>query len=42
MKKEIIKSYTDYSQAQILSKILSDESADMVYIASANDDIGDI
>lgn len=36
-----IKSYTDYSQAQILSKILPDESADMVYIATANDDIGD-
>lgn len=36
-----IKSYTDYSQAQILSKILSDESADMVYIATTNDDIGD-
>ena len=26
-----IKSYTDYSQAQILSKILPDESADMRY-----------
>ena len=27
-----IKSYTDYSQAQILSKILPDESADMLFV----------
>lgn len=37
-----IKSCTDLKQSKVLSKILSDESADMVYIASANDDIGDI
>ncbi len=36
-----IKSFTDLKQSRVLSKILSDESADMVYIASANDDIGD-
>lgn len=29
-----IKSYTDYSQAQILSKILSDESADMSWVSN--------
>jgi hypothetical protein len=36
-----IKSYSDLKQSKVLSKILSDDSADMVYIASANDDIGD-
>lgn len=34
MKKEIIKSYTDYSQAQILRKILPDESADMSWVSN--------
>ena len=37
-----IKSYTDLEQSKKLAKILPLESADMVYIASANDDIGDI
>jgi hypothetical protein len=36
-----IKSYSDLNQSKILSRILSDDSADMVYIASTNDDIGD-
>ena len=36
-----IKSFSDLKQSKVLSKILSDESADMVYIASADDDIGD-
>ena len=36
-----MKSYSDLKQSKVPSKILSDDSADMVYIASANDDIGD-
>lgn len=36
-----IKSFTDLSQSKTLSTILPPESADMVYIATANDDIGD-
>ena len=36
-----IKSFTDLSQSKTLSTILPLESADMVYIATTNDDIGD-
>lgn len=35
------RAFTSLEQSKVLSKILSDESADMVYIATANDDIGD-
>lgn len=38
---ETIKSFTDLPQSKTLSTILPPESADMVYIATTNDDIGD-
>jgi len=39
--KATIKSYTDLSQSKALALILPLGSADMVHIATANDDIGD-